>query len=210
MAFILSALLAYLLGSIPTSYLAGRLVAGIDLRSHGSGNLGAANTFRILGAKPALVVLLVDVAKGFLPVHLAPLLPGADQVPGHWLKLVAAFFAVVGHMFSVFVSLSGGKGIATTAGAYLALSPYAFLLALALWLLVLAASRIVSMASLSAALALPFIVVGTWRLGWSQARWSELAVSIALTFVIVVKHRSNIQRLIAGQEPKLGRKKQLI
>jgi len=207
-AFLICALIGYILGSIPTSYMAGRMAAGIDLREHGSGNLGATNTFRILGARVAVVVLVVDVAKGFLPVYLSPHLPGAPEFPAHWLKLVAAFSAVLGHMFSVFLRFSGGKGIATTAGAYMALSPYAFAFALLVWLAVLAVGRIVSVASMVAALTLPFLVLLTWRLDLSPVQPSVLVVSAALSVVIIAKHRSNIRRLMSGEEPKLARRRE--
>lgn len=212
-AIAVAALAAYILGSIPFSYLAGRIFAGIDLRQHGSGNLGASNTFRILGARAAVAVLVLDVAKGFVPVYMAPI---ANNMQGllalrpmgdHWLMLVAALFAVLGHMFSLFLRFSGGKGIATSAGAFMALSPWAFMAAFLVWLLVFVATRIVSAGSISAALALPVIVLLLQRTGLANRHWSLLALSCAIAIVVLIKHRGNISRLLAGEEPALERRK---
>ncbi len=207
MDLIVVGVVAYLAGSIPFSYIAGKTFAGIDLREHGSGNLGASNTFRLLGGKVAAVVLILDIAKGFLPVYFAASIAPRGGVPEHWLMLLAAFFAVIGHMFSVFVRFSGGKGIATTAGALLALSPPVFLVSFVVFALVFAAKRIVSLASLSGAVALPFAVFVLDRTGIAPSHWSLQAVSILITLVVVGKHHSNIRRLIAGEEPALQRTK---
>jgi glycerol-3-phosphate acyltransferase PlsY len=198
---------AYLSGAIPFSYIAGKTFAGIDLREHGSGNLGASNTFRLLGPKVALAVLIGDVAKGFLPVYFAPSIAPLATVSGQWLMLVAAFFAVIGHMFSVFLRFSGGKGIATTAGVLLALSPPAFLGSFVVFAGVFVAKRIVSLASLAASVALPIVVIVLDKTGIAPSHWSLLAVSILITLVVVGKHHSNIRRLMAGEEPELQRKK---
>lgn len=199
---------SYLIGAIPFSYIAGKAIKGVDLREHGSGNLGASNTYRILGARVAVVVLLLDVAKGFFPVFLAGrLLVGTGSVPVHWLMLSAMFAAIFGHLFSLYVKFSGGKGIATSAGAFLALCPWAFVGAFVVWSVVFAARRIMSLASLSAAVTLPVFVVLAKRFGLGASHWSYVVVSIAIMVVVIVKHRSNIQRLAAGTEPVLARKK---
>jgi glycerol-3-phosphate acyltransferase PlsY len=200
-------LVGYIAGAIPFSYIAGRVFGGVDLRRHGSGNLGASNTFRLLGGKIALGVLAGDIAKGYLPVFLAPAYAPSGAVPGHWLMLVAAFFAVVGHMFSVFVGFSGGKGIATTAGAFLALSPLALLVTFGVFALVFAAKRIVSLASITSVTVLPFVVLLLDKTGVEPSHWSLLAVSAALTVVVLVKHHGNIRRLLAGTEPALQKVK---
>lgn len=212
-AFIAIAIASYLLGAIPFSYVAGKAFAGIDLREHGSGNLGASNTFRMLGPKIAVLVLIGDVAKGYLPVRFAYLAnaaqgaAGSAEAPVLWLMLAAALATVLGHMYSVFVGFSGGKGIATTAGAFLALVPWAFLGAFAVWLLFFAASRIVSLASLAAAVTLPLFVYATGRLRLADSHWSLLALSFVITLVVLIRHKSNIRRLMAGTEPALSRKK---
>jgi glycerol-3-phosphate acyltransferase PlsY len=201
------AIVSYVAGAIPFSYIAGRSFASIDLREHGSGNLGASNTFRFLGPKVAAGVLVCDIAKGFLPTFFAPAYAPGPTVSAHWLMLIAAFFTVIGHMFSVFVGFKGGKGIATTAGAFMALAPWAFLGAFIVWAIAFAATRIVSLGSILAALALPLVVYFTGRFGLESSHWSVLALSGAICIVVVVKHMSNIRRLMAGQEPALGRER---
>ncbi|MFH1754130.1 MAG: glycerol-3-phosphate 1-O-acyltransferase PlsY [Candidatus Latescibacterota bacterium] len=207
MSLIVVILISYLAGSIPFSYIAGKLKSGIDLREHGSGNLGASNTYRILGPKIAIFVLLADVAKGFLPVFFAPAIAWQQGVSELWLMLAAALFSVLGHSYSIYLKFQGGKGIATSAGAFLALTPWACLAALTVWSLVLAAKRVVSLASLAAAVTLPFIVYLFGKLKLSNPHWSLFLVSIVISIVIIIRHRSNIQRLINGREPALARKK---
>jgi len=201
----LVALVSYLAGAIPFSYIAGRVFGGVDLRRHGSGNLGATNTFRVLGAKIALGVLVLDVAKGFVPVVLAPAVAGTGAIPGEWLMLTAAFFAVIGHMFSVFVSFAGGKGIATTAGAFAALAPWALLAAAAVFAIVFAAGRIVSLASIVSAIAFPVAVFLLHETGIAPAPWPLRAASILISAVVLLKHRSNMKRILRGEESVLGR-----
>lgn len=198
-------LVGYFSGAIPFSYIAGRVFAGIDLREHGSGNLGASNSLRYLGPWVAILVLAADVAKGFVPAFFAPDLGGGSEIPGHWLMLVAGFSAVIGHMFSVFVGFRGGKGVATTAGAFVALAPLALLWAFGVWVLVLLPTRIVSVASMSAAVALPIVVYVIDRLSFASYHWSLVALAVAIMFVVLIKHRSNIQRLAEGREPALQR-----
>jgi len=200
-------LISYLAGSIPFSYIAGRLKEGIDLRDHGSGNLGASNAFRLLGARTASLVLLGDIAKGFLPVFFAATLDWQHTVDPLWLHLAAALFAVLGHMYSIYLKFTGGKGIATTAGAFLALMPWTSLFAFALWAMVLAAKRVVSVASLAAAVALPFLVYGTGRVGLADFHWELVYLAVIVSIVVIVGHRSNIRRLLQGSEPALKRKK---
>lgn len=207
MSLVVVILVSYLAGSIPFSYIAGKLKCGIDLREHGSGNLGASNTYRIVGPKIALFVLIADIAKGFLPVYFAPMIAWQNDFSSLWLMLAAALFAVVGHSYSIYLKLQGGKGIATSAGAFLALTPWACLAAVAVWGMVLAAKKIVSLASLAAAVALPFIVYLFGKLNISSTHWSLLAVSILISIVVIIRHRSNIQRLMGRREPALARKK---
>lgn len=195
---------SYLVGGIPFSYLAGAW-KGIDLREHGSGNLGASNTYRILGGKIALGVLVLDIAKGCLPVLVASAwdVPGTEPVH----ELAAAVGAVLGHLFSPYLRFSGGKGIATSAGAFAALAPWAFVCALTVFVIVFAARKIVSLASLSAAVTLPVAVYLTEHYGLAPASSDVLAASILVMLVVIVKHRSNIKRLAAGTEPRLARKR---
>lgn len=198
---------SFLVGGVPFSYLAGKVARGIDLRQHGSGNLGASNTFRILGARWAAPVLVLDVLKGFVPVVLAAGIGERGGAQEPWLEIVAATAAILGHLFSPYLRFSGGKGIATSAGAFLALQPWAFLGAFGVWAGVFAWRRIMSLASLAAALSLPLLVWVTGRLRPGDSHWSVLAASTIITVVVVIKHRSNIRRLRRGTEPVLARKK---
>ncbi len=190
-------LLAYLVGATPTSYLVGRLVYGIDLRGHGSGNLGATNVFRVLGWRAAVPVGLVDVAKGWAP---AALFPRWDQTPEPEWALVYGATAIVGHVFSVFVKFKGGKGVATSAGVFTALAPWATLAALVIWVVTVAASRIVSLGSLLAAVTLPVAVYFT-----DEPRVT-FWLAVGLAVFIIYAHRSNIGRLVRGEENRFGGK----
>lgn len=201
------ALVSYLAGAVSFSYVAGRVFGGIDLRRHGSGNLGASNTYRLLGGRIALAVLAGDVAKGFLPVYFAPAYAPMGAVSDHWLMIVAGFCAVIGHMYSVFVGFQGGKGVATTAGVFLALAPWGLLVAAIVFAAVFAAKRIVSLASIAGAAALPLAVLALDRSGVAPSHWSLLAVSAAVSVVVLVKHQANIRRLLAGEERTLQRTK---
>lgn len=188
---------SYLLGAIPTSYLVVRLVKGQDLRSMGSGNLGATNLYRVLGIKYALPVALFDAAKGAIPVLVfAPRAGGTDL-----LALLLGLTAVMGHMFSVFVGFRGGKGVATGAGVVLGLAPWALLAGLGVWLITLLSTGYVSLASILAAILLPLAVY------WIHPERRELIWLFALlSIAIVVLHRANISRLLAGTEHRFGRR----
>lgn len=202
---LVAAFAAYLVGGIPFSYIAGKLAQGIDLRQHGSGNLGASNTYRILGGRIALAVLLLDVAKGLAPVLVASRFDAAGAEPAH--AIAAAAGAVLGHLFSPYLKFSGGKGIATSAGAFAGLAPWAFGCALAVFAAVFAARRIVSLASLAAAVALPIAVFVTPGLGLGVRHASVLWMTVVVMLVVVWKHRGNIRRLRDGIEPALERRK---
>ena len=204
-------LAAYLLGSIPTSYWVGRWIYGVDLRGEGSGNLGATNTYRILGGKAALPVLVVDILKGWIPVALFPLaLAGGSGIAGAgtgaggegWLLLFGGA-AILGHVFSFWVGFRGGKGVATSTGVFLGLAPLALLVALGVWLLAVGVTRFVSLASILAALALPVAVALTPHRGGSGA----LAFSVALAAFVIFAHRANIRRLLQGSEGRVGSSK---
>jgi len=188
---------SYLVGGIPTSYLVGR-ARGIDLREHGSRNLGATNLYRVMGWKFAVPVGLVDVAKGAIPVALF----GPQASASRYFALACGLAAVVGHVYSVFVRFKGGKGVATAAGVVLALSPAAIGAALVLWAAVVFATGYVSLGSIAAAAALPLLVYllepGSRDLIWVDA---------LLAGAIIWFHRANIRRLIAGTENRFGRRR---
>lgn len=188
---------SYLLGAFPTSYVAGKLVRGIDLREHGSKNLGATNVYRLLGWKVAIPVGLVDIAKGAVPVWLVA--PQAS--PSTLFALGCGATAVLGHMFSVFVGFKGGKGVATAAGAMLGLMPLATLAVFAVWIAVVRLTGYVSLGSILAAALFPLSV---WVLQPARRDLLWLVALVAAT--IVWMHRANIRRLLAGTENRFGRR----
>lgn len=190
---------SYLLGAIPSSYIAGKLLRGIDLREHGSGNLGAANTFRVLGTKAAIPVLLADIGKGFLAVRLVPL----AGLGNHWFLLLAALLAIIGHSYSVFVGFSGGKGVGTATGVFLAMAPAGVAICIAVWIVVLLVSRIVSVASMVAAALLPVSILLTNRHLGAPVHDSILYLSIAVACLVLYRHRSNMRRLREGTERRI-------
>ena len=189
-------LAAYLVGCTPTSYLAGRWTRGIDLRQHGSGNLGSTNTFRVLGAKIAAPVMVVDVLKGFLPTALFPMWD--DQIGWLWALAYGAA-AIIGHVFSVYTGFKGGKGVATATGVFLALAPKAVLPAFIVWLAVLGIWRMVSLASLTAAATLILVLVLT------ESRLPVLLLGISVALFVVYAHRTNIRRIARGEEYRFGK-----
>ncbi|NJL00691.1 MAG: glycerol-3-phosphate 1-O-acyltransferase PlsY [Spirulinaceae cyanobacterium RM2_2_10] len=204
---ILLASAAYLCGSLPTGYLVARQLKGIDIREHGSGSTGATNVLRTVGKSAALVVLLVDIVKGALPIYLVrltsmsvpELLPAASY---DWLVAVAALMAAIGHSRSVWLGFKGGKSVATSLGILLAMMPWAALGTLLVFSVVLAISRIVSLSSISGAIAVSvFAIACGYPLPYC------LFALVAGSYVIT-RHRSNIQRLLAGTEPALGKKLQ--
>ncbi|HEX9895843.1 MAG TPA: glycerol-3-phosphate 1-O-acyltransferase PlsY [Gemmatimonadales bacterium] len=188
---------SYLLGSIPTSWLVVRLVKGQDLRSLGSGNLGATNLYRQLGWKWAIPAALIDVAKGAVPVLVFGPRAGGDTL----VPTLLGVTAVIGHVFSVFVNFKGGKGVATGAGVVLALAPWAVLAALAVWALVVRITGYVSLGSVVAAASLP---VAVWLL--HPDRRDVVWIFALLSLLIVVLHRANLKRLLAGTEHRFGRR----
>jgi glycerol-3-phosphate acyltransferase PlsY len=188
---------SYLLGAIPTSYLAARYGAGINLREHGSKNLGATNVYRVLGWKYAVPVGLFDVAKGAVPVALFGPLAGDEP----WIPILLGVAAVVGHVYPVFVRFKGGKGVATAAGAVLALAPAALGVSAVVWVLVLAVTGYVSAASMLGAVLFPFAA----RLTNPENPYI-FGLGIALAAFILITHRSNIRRLASGEENRFGRR----
>ena len=206
--WILFFLISYLIGSFPTSYLAGKLLKGVDLREHGSGNLGATNVYRVLGLTPALTVLSIDIFKGFAPVYFLGRylqdFPGAPESGLSILSVVCGIFAISGHIFSPFLRFKGGKGVATAAGVTLALSPLALGMSFLIWVILFAVFRIVSVASLAAALCLPVFIyiLGS---GTSAGFPSIQAFGVLITLVVFWTHRSNIGRLVQGKEKRLSR-----
>jgi glycerol-3-phosphate acyltransferase PlsY len=187
--------LGYLLGSMPNGYLAGRWLKGIDLRQCGSGSTGATNVLRNVGKGPALVVFLLDVGKGALAVLLAKSFGLND-----WVQVLAGLSALAGHIWPVWLGWKGGKAVATGLGMFLGLAWPVGLACLGLFMAVISLSRIVSLSSVVAAIGLPVLMLTS---GGSSA---YVAVSVVASLMVLWRHRSNIERLLAGTEPRIGEK----
>ena len=204
--WLLIAVGSYLIGSIPFGYLAGRL-CGVDIRTKGSGNIGATNALRVLGKKWGYTVFLLDFLKAWLPVKLAlgwgiALMVHPASAPG----ALAGLCALLGHSFPVWLGFKGGKGIASSAGVMVGLFSLAvFLVCLGMWLLLFTVTRYVSIASIVAAVSLP-VAVGI-LVFLHRADWLGFTVSVVMAFLAIWRHRSNIVRLRAGTEPRFERKK---
>ncbi|MEX2236459.1 MAG: glycerol-3-phosphate 1-O-acyltransferase PlsY [Dehalococcoidia bacterium] len=198
--FEIAAILGYLCGSIPFGWLMGRYTQHIDIRDYGSGKTGFTNTMRSLGLKRSLVVLAGDILKGAVPVVVARLAFEDEEA----VHVAAGVGAVVGHVWPVWLRFRGGAGVATGVGAAIALSPLAVLAAAAVFLAVVASLRIMSVASLAgtAALAAAFVLFAALDL----SAWAYIAYGLIAGALIWWRHRSNIQRLLAGTEPRLGQR----
>jgi len=192
--------LAYLLGSIPTAYWAGKVLRGIDIRQHGSRNVGATNAYRVLGPRIGISVLVLDILKGFLAVKLGHWL-GAPA----WAPVVAGLIAVAGHNWTVFLSFKGGKGVASSAGVFLALVPWAFAAAALSFVLVVATTRYVSAGSITGAIILSLIVILEYATGFGDdPQPFVVIVSCIASIFVIVRHHSNIRRLIQGTENRFS------
>lgn len=214
LAYIIVAVAAYLLGSIPTGFLVAK-ARGIDIRKAGSGNIGATNSFRVLGKPSGIFVLLVDAAKGYVacwmglfiyanfsPETVIHSFADLSAMFDQWEScvIIAGIFAVLGHNYTCWLKFKGGKGIATTAGVYLALAPVALGIALAVFILTILVTRYASVGSIVAAIALPIAV---W---FTNEDLFLRIVTIAFGAMAIYKHKSNIRRLMQGTENRLGKK----
>jgi acyl phosphate:glycerol-3-phosphate acyltransferase len=202
----------YLIGSVPFGYLAGR-ARGVDVRKSGSGNIGATNVLRVLGRKWGLLVFACDVLKGFISVRLAmwygqSLLRSDLSAYSHWfpstLAIAAGIGCILGHTFTFWLGFKGGKGVATSAGVLLGLMPLVTLCLVSVWALVFFTTRYVSLASLVVAILLPIAVLLRMLAGGGRD-WPTFYFSIAIMLLVIVRHRANIQRLIAGTENRFER-----
>ena len=199
--------LGYLFGSFPAGYWAGR-IAGTDVRSAGSGNIGATNVLRVLGKRWGYTVFLVDAFKGFAAVRLAFFL--AEHVPSAnahatYFAILAAVMCVVGHTFPIWLGFKGGKGVATSAGAIFGLMPVAAVINFFLWVIVFETTRYVSVASIVASSTLPLTVA--LLLHWKLIEGAPLFyISVVLAILVVWQHRSNLSRLLKGTEQRFTRK----
>ncbi|MBS1569543.1 MAG: glycerol-3-phosphate 1-O-acyltransferase PlsY [Bacteroidetes bacterium] len=193
--------ISYLCGSIPSSVWWGKAFYGIDVREHGSHNAGATNTFRVLGPKAGVPVLLIDVLKGFLPVRLLPFWSGLEPYSDAWtlLRVLLVLAAVAGHLYPVFAGFRGGKGIATSLGGVLAIHPGSAMLCILVFFVVFGITRYVSLASLTAAVAFPLAVAVVFAEPSQVMRWFALV----LCGVVFFTHRQNIARLLKGKENRM-------
>ncbi|WLT39587.1 glycerol-3-phosphate 1-O-acyltransferase PlsY [Synechocystis sp. B12] len=199
-------LITYLMGSIPTGYLAGKLLLGIDIREHGSKSTGATNVFRTLGKPAAIAVLAIDISKGIMAVALGAghlqrrLVAGPTSGWQNWLTLGVAIAVVLGHSKSIFLKFSGGKSVATSLGVLFMLNIWLALGTLATFLTVIFFTRIVSLSSIVAAIAVNGIALAL------QLPPPYLAFTFLAGMYVIVRHRTNIERILQGTEPKLGEK----
>lgn len=196
------ALAAYLIGSVPSSLWLGKIFCGIDVRDYGSGNAGATNTFRVLGKVIGIPVLILDVAKGYLPVFLVTILsgfePGSAKMVNH--QLLAGVAAVLGHVFPVYAGFRGGKGIATLLGVLLAVHLQASLVSLGIFSLMFLLTGYVSLGSLSAALLFPVVMV----LIFKEQTPSLVYFSLSIAVIVLLTHQKNIERLLRKEENKMS------
>lgn len=201
LSLLISLILAYLIGSIPTSFIFTKILKKVDIRKRGSGNVGATNVFRVAGKIPALIVLLLDVSKGVVAVFLLP-----ESFFNNTIGITIGFeiyqillglFVIAGHIWSIFLKFKGGKGVATTAGVLLILAPKILICGLFIWILVFFAFRIVSVASIAASIFLPIFAVVFHRPLYF------VLFCVLLCIVGAYKHKPNIKRLIRGEEKKL-------
>ena len=202
--YLVTALGAYLLGSIPFGFLAAQ-AKGIDIRSVGSGNIGATNAMRVLGKPTGIFVLLMDALKGYAAVWLCAMILTHENATANLIQtdcIIAGIGAVLGHNYTCWLKFKGGKGIATTAGVYLALAPWALLIGLIVFLVTVLVTRYVSVGSIAAAIALPATV---WVMSPNNLFLG--IVTTALGLLAIYKHKGNIQRLMRGTENRLGQKK---
>ena len=199
---------AWFCGSLPFGYWAGKF-KGIDIRQHGSGNIGSTNVFRVLGKGIGIPVFILDLLKGLVPTLFATWYMQrivTDQNIVSIVAVLSAAAAVLGHTFTFWLGGKGGKGVATSAGALIGLAPWALVIVLLVWAVVLITTRYVSLASILAAIALPIAmaVVMTWQHSWNAVL---LGFGIVMGVLVVVRHRANITRILQGKESRMGSKK---
>ena len=207
---LLTLFIAYLIGSFPTALIAGKLLMKIDIREHGSGNAGATNVFRVLGWKAGLVVLLIDIFKGFASVWWVPGLAVVNPDIFIYVQILAGIAAIAGHIWTIFAKFRGGKGVGTAAGVFIGLQPAPVMICLIVFIGVVYKTKYVSLGSMIAAFLLPIILLVQKFFLLVEIPMPMIVLSILLAVLIIVTHRSNINRLIQGTESEFsfGKKKE--
>ncbi len=204
---IIAVILSYLVGAIPTSIIAGKLLKGIDVREHGSGNAGATNVYRVLGALPAVAVLLLDAGKGVLAVFVFASLVSegfiGDPVA---IQLICGLVAILGHSFPVWAGFKGGKGVGTGAGVMFSITPVVTAILVTIFIIVVATTRYVSLGSVIASALLPVAILFEKFILGMEVSIALIWICILLAIFVVLTHRANIKRLLAGTENKFGKK----
>ena len=201
---------AYLIGSFPTALIAGKILKKIDIREHGSGNAGATNVFRVLGWKAGLVVLFIDMFKGFASVWWIPGIAVVNPEIGVYIQILAGIAAIAGHIWTIFAKFRGGKGVGTAAGVFLGLQPGPVIICLFIFIGVVYKTKYVSLGSMIAAFLLPIILLVQKFFLQVEIEIPMIVLSILLALLIIITHRSNINRLIQGTESEFsfGKKKE--
>lgn len=191
---ILAIIASYLIGSIPFGLITGKLWADIDVREYGSGNIGTSNVLRTVGPAAAIIVFALDVAKGAVAVYLGSL------VGGDFVRIMAGVAAIAGHNWPIYLKFKGGKGIATSLGAVISLTPVIALVLLGFWIVIVGLTRYISLGSVAVAVLFPFFLI------ISRAPLTYILAGALISAFAIYRHRSNIQRLLAGTEHKIGEK----
>ncbi len=202
MQFAATLFISYLIGSIPSALIAGRILLGIDIRTVGSGNAGATNLYRVAGLRPYLAVLAADILKGYAATAWVASAPAGSGIDGVHAMIACGLAAVIGHIFTVFAGFKGGKGVATAAGMMLALAPGPLLAAIAVYIVILYFTSYVSLGSIGAAVSVPVtLAVAQFMLG-ASIRVEIQVIAAMMALLILVTHRENIARLLKGEERK--------
>lgn len=190
-------IIGYILGSFPTGVVVGKKIKNIDIREHGSKNSGATNAYRVLGTKLGLIVLIVDIIKGFIPLMIGHIFGLNENV-----LIIVGVSAILGHTFSPFLNFKGGKGVATSLGVFLYLVPYVILTLVLIFIVIVYFSKYISLASITVSFLFPILVLIFDRFEPKDNKWVVFSAGVVIAAYIILKHKSNIVRLIKGTENK--------
>ncbi len=201
LVFILSPLVAYLIGSVPFAYIVGKVFGGLDIRQQGSGNVGATNVGRVMGWRYGVPVFLLDALKGFVPVYLAT--KNLGLAPVHPLVILCGTGAILGHVFPIYLRFKGGKAAATSVGVFLVLAPKVILGTILVWCTIVAITRYVSLGTILCSMAFCTLFIYLHPDPFGEGRYL-MGISVIIALLVIFRHKENIKRLLAGTEPKLG------